>query len=143
MHIKKQLRSTTMSSRSCACPRSTTPIIMRLCLAGGRSGPPSIYVYTRIKYWRIFNLAVGWSIRQSAKFNSPPNIPAIRYFIYIARAGLTGESRPRNDDVMPMRLAHTMVIDRIQLAVYCLSNCFAGKSLTCFAPRSYRYKHPQ
>ena len=51
--------------------------------------------------------------------------------------------RPHNDDVMPMRLAHTMVIDRIQLAVYCLSNCFAGKSLTCFAPRSYRYKHPQ
>ena len=58
----------------------------------------------------------------------------------MARAGLTGESRPRNDDVVPMRLARTMVIDRIQLAVYCLSNCFAGKSLTCFAPRSYRYR---
>ena len=26
-----------------------------------------------------FNLAVGWSIRQTAKFNSPPNFPAIRY----------------------------------------------------------------
>ena len=65
------------------------------------------------------------------------------YFLFMARAGLTGESRPRNDDVVPMRLARTMVIGRIQLAVYCLSNCFAGKSLTCFAPRSYRYKHPQ
>ena len=51
----------------------------------------------------------------------------------MVRAGLTGESRPRNDDVVPMRLVHTMVINRIQLAVYCLSNCFAGKSLTCFA----------
>ena len=36
----------------------------------------------------------------------------------MARAGLTGESRPRNDDVVSMRLARTMVIDRIQLAVY-------------------------
>ena len=52
----------------------------------------------------------------------------------MARAGLTGESHARNDDVEPMRLAQTMVIDRTQLAVYCLSNSFAGKSLTCFAP---------
>ena len=29
-----------------------------------------------------FNLAVGWSIRQAAKFNSPPNFPAIRYHVY-------------------------------------------------------------
>ena len=49
----------------------------------------------------------------------------------MARAGRTGESHPRNDGVVPMRLARTMVIDRIKLAVYCLSNCFAGKSLTC------------
>ena len=40
------------------------------------------------------------------------------YFLFMARAGLTGKSRPRNDDVVPMRLAQTMVIDRIQLAVY-------------------------
>ena len=36
-----------------------------------------VILYTRIhsirKYWRIFNLAVV------AKFNSPPNFPAIRY----------------------------------------------------------------
>ena len=67
----------------------------------------------------------------------------LEYFLFMARAGLTGESRPRNDDVVPMRLARIMVIDRIQLAVYCLSNCFARKSLTCFVPRSYRYKHSQ
>jgi hypothetical protein len=30
-----------------------------------------------------FNLAVGWSIRQTAKFNSPPNFPAIWYIIQI------------------------------------------------------------
>ena len=47
----------------------------------------------------------------------------------MARDVVTGESHPCNDDVVTMRLAQTMVIDRIQLAVYCLSNCFAGKSL--------------
>ena len=49
---------------------------------------------------------------------------------------IAGESKlcPRNDHVMPMRLAQTVVIDRIQLAVYCLSNSFAGKILSCFAP---------
>ena len=28
-----------------------------------------------------FNLAAGWSIRQTAKFNSPPNFLAIRYAV--------------------------------------------------------------
>ena len=31
-------------------------------------------------------MAVGWSIRQSAKFNSPPNFPAIRYIVGILRS---------------------------------------------------------
>ena len=31
-------------------------------------------------------MAVGWSIRQSAKFNSPPNFPAIRYLAFTFRA---------------------------------------------------------
>ena len=32
-----------------------------------------------------FNLAVGWSIRQTAKFNSPPNFPAIRYYTQLKK----------------------------------------------------------
>jgi hypothetical protein len=28
------------------------------------------------------NLVVGWSIRQTSKFNSPPNFPPIRYLVY-------------------------------------------------------------
>ena len=35
------------------------------------------------------------------------------YFLFMACAGLMGESRPRNDDVVPMRLAQTMVIDKL------------------------------
>ena len=31
-----------------------------------------------------FNLAVGWSIHQTAKFNSPPNFPAIQYKKYLS-----------------------------------------------------------
>jgi hypothetical protein len=30
-----------------------------------------------------FNLAVGWSIRQTAKFNSLPKFPAIWYTLFI------------------------------------------------------------
>ena len=83
MHVKKQLRST-MSSRSCACPRSTTPIIMWLCLAVGRSGRPSIYtvyirtyVYTRIKYRRIL---IWRSVGRSAK--APNLIPRQIFRLY-------------------------------------------------------------
>ena len=50
-------------------------------------------------------------------------------FVYMVCAGLTDEARPRNDDIVPMRLAQTLVIDRIQLAVYCLSNFLPGKAL--------------
>ena len=70
--------------RSCACPRSTTPIIMRLCLAGGRAGRPSMYtvyirtyVYTRIKYWRIL---IWRSVGRSAK--APNLIPRQIFRLY-------------------------------------------------------------
>ena len=88
MHVKKQLRST-MSLRSCACPRSTTPIIMRLCLAGGRSGRPSIhtvYVYTYVRiyvYTRIINIGgfIIWrSVGRSAK--APNLIPRQIFRLY-------------------------------------------------------------
>ena len=36
-------------------------------------------IYASRKFWRIFNLAVVIIDRQTAKFNSPPNFPAIRY----------------------------------------------------------------
>ena len=41
---------------------------------------------------------------------------------------------------MPVRLAQTMVIDCIQLALYCLSNIIAGKSVTCTSARRKRAK---
>ena len=36
-----------------------------------------IHIYACKKYWRTFNLAVVGANCQTAKFNSPPNFPAI------------------------------------------------------------------
>ena len=40
---------------------------------------PSCAKYRNNLILAVFNLVVGWLIRQTAKFNSPPNFPAIRY----------------------------------------------------------------
>ena len=39
----------------------------------------AIRIYASKKFWLILNLAVSRADRQTAKFNSPPNFPAIRY----------------------------------------------------------------
>ena len=41
--------------------------------------PYNVCIYASKKLQRIFNLAVVEVDRQTAKFNSPPNFPAIRY----------------------------------------------------------------
>ena len=48
-----------------------------------------------------FNLAVGWSIRQTAKFNSLPKFPAIRYFIRCPAAECVTQKPDRNFNQIP------------------------------------------
>ena len=47
----------------------------------------AIRIYASKKFWRI-NLAVAQAVRQFAKFNSPPNFPAIRYNITLHEEGI-------------------------------------------------------
>ena len=48
-----------------------------------------------------FNLAVGWSIRQTAKFNSLPKFPAIWYFIRCPAAECVAQKPDGNFNQIP------------------------------------------
>ena len=63
-----------------------------------------------------FNLAVGWSICQTAKFNSPPNFPAIWYGAHIGWALVVISTE--NSDSCVGDNASSLLAHHVKLSVY-------------------------
>ncbi len=87
--IGKRLKENSKTSLVCSSSDSSERRVVHELLLEPKDHTHQVTVRCAITFARAksrndliladFNLAVGWSIRQTANFNSPPNFPAIRY----------------------------------------------------------------